>query len=127
LQESVLSQAAFVCVLGLFGLHLLIALVLSFPSFGAFAAFFQQPGVHVLAIWCAIFALAIRAVEEGLGVREETERYRDYRSAVEAISKRFDEANTAVEKLRIMEEMERLSYEEMRSFLRHAHAARFVM
>ena len=83
--------------------------------------------VHVAAIWCAIFALAIRALEEGLGVWGETERYRDYRSSVEAIRKRFEEETSPAEKLRIMEEMERLSYEEMCSFLRHAHTTRFVM
>jgi hypothetical protein len=125
--EGFLSQAAFVCVLVLFGIHLLIAIALSVLSSEAFAAFAHQSGVHVAAIWCAIFALAIRAVEEGLGVRDEAERYRDYRSSVESILKRFEQAIAPEEKLRIMEEMERLSYEEMCSFLRNAHVTRFVM
>jgi hypothetical protein len=105
----------------------LIAVALAVPSFRAFGAFIHSPWVHVAAIWCAIFALAIRAMEEGLGVRDEAERYRDYRSSVEAIRERFERATRPEEKLRIMEEMERLAYEEMCSFLRNAHATRFVM
>jgi hypothetical protein len=135
-QEGFLSQAAFVCILVLFSTHLLIAIALSGPSFGAlasspsfkaFAAFAGSQWVHVVAIWCAIFALAIRAMEDGLGAKDETERYRDYRSSLEAIRKRFEQATHPAEKLRIMEEMERLSYEEMCSFLRNAHDTRFVM
>jgi hypothetical protein len=100
---------------------------LSMPSLKVVEAFAHDPRVHVVAIWCAIFALAIRAVEEGFGVRDETERYRDYQSSVEAIRERFDQATEPVEKLRIMVDMERLSYEEMCSFLRNAHDTRFVM
>jgi protein-S-isoprenylcysteine O-methyltransferase Ste14 len=126
-QGESLSQAAFVCVLALFAIHLLIAVALVVPMFETFHAFVHNPWVHVVAIWCAIFALAIRTVEEGFGVRDETERYRDYRSSVEAIRERFDQEIDPAEKLRIMAEMERLSYEEMCSFLRNAHATRFVM
>lgn len=124
---GLLSQAAFVCVLCLFGIHLLIALALSLPAFATLAALAHQPVVHVMAIWCAIMALVIRAAEEGLGVQAETAGYRDYRAAVEAIRKRFAEASEPAEKFRLMEEMERLSYEEMCSFLRHTQATRFVM
>lgn len=126
-QGEILSQIAFVCVLALFTIHLSIAIILSVPSFQAAAAFVHTPWVHIVAIWCAICALAIRAVEEGFGVRDETERYRDYRSSVEAIRERFERETVPAEKLRIMEEMERLVYEEMCSFLRNAHATRFVM
>ncbi len=115
------------CVLGLFGIHLVIALALSFPALASLASFAHKPVVHVTAIWFAIFALAIRAVEEGLGVREEAESYRDYRAALEAIAKRFTQASEPAEKFRLMEETERLSYEEMRRFLRHAQGTRFVM
>jgi hypothetical protein len=127
MQEAILSQAAFVCVLALFAIHLWIAITLSVPWLKAFDAVVHNPWGHVVAIWCAIFALAIRAVEEGLGVRDETERYRDYRSSVDAIRKRFEQATDPAKKLRIMEEMERLSYEEMCSFLRNVYATRCVM
>jgi hypothetical protein len=46
---------------------------------------------------------------------------------VEAIRERFDQAIDPAEKLRIMEDMERLSYEEMCSFLRNTHDTRFIM
>jgi len=124
---EILSQAAFLCVVFLFALHLAIAIGLSIPSWKGVAAFARHPCVHVAALWCAIFALAIRALEEGLGVRDETERYRDYRSSVEVIRERFEQASDPKEKLRIMEEMERMSYDEMCSFLRDAHDTRFVM
>jgi len=127
MQHGLLSQAAFVCILGLFSIHLGIAVALSAPALKAIDIFVHQPWVHVAAIWCAIGALAIRALEEGLGVRDETERYRDYRSSVEAICERFEQETDPVEKLRIMEDMERLSYEEMCSFLRNAYDTRFVM
>jgi hypothetical protein len=119
-QEEFLFLAAFVCVLLLFVIHLSIAI--------AFAiAVIPSALVHVAAIWCAIFTLAIRAVDEGLGGRDEIERYCDYRASVEAISERFEKETDPVEKLQIMEDMERLSYEEMCSFLRNVHATRFVM
>jgi hypothetical protein len=124
--ERFLSQAAFGCVLVLFALHVVLAVGLSVPTWPV-AAVIHNPLVHVAAIWCAIIALAIRTVEEGLGIRDETERYRDYRSSVEAIRERFEQATDPAEKLRIMEDMERLSYEEMCSFLRNTHATRFVM
>jgi hypothetical protein len=126
-QGEFLSQTAFVCILVLFSIHLFIAFALSVPSSWGFAEFAHKPWLHVVAIWCAILALAIRALEEGLGVRDEAERYRDYRSSVEAIRERFDRVSDPAEKLRIMEDMERLSYEEMCSFLRNAHDTRFVM
>ncbi len=126
-QAAFLSQTAFVCVLLLFVIHLVIAFALAVPSFVAMGSFVNEPLVHVTTIWCAILALAIRAVEEGFGIRNEIERFRDYRSSITAIHERFNRTTDSAEKLRIMEEMERLAFEEMCSFLRDANDTRFVM
>lgn len=126
-QADFLSQTAFICVLALFAIHLVIAMALAAPSLESVSAFAHNPCVHVVTIWCAILALAIRAAEEGLGIRDEIERYRDYRSSIKAIRERFERTTDPAEKLRIMEDMERLSYEEMCSFLRNANDTRFVM
>ena len=46
-QVEILSQAAFICVLTLFAIHLSITGALSVSSFGAFDAFIHNPWVHV--------------------------------------------------------------------------------
>jgi hypothetical protein len=80
-----------------------------------------------LTIWIALSALAARAVEQGLQPEREIERYQQYRSAVRAVLERFEFANSQGEKLRVMSEMERLSFDEMRNFLVTNSASRFVM
>ena len=80
-----------------------------------------------LTIWIALFALAVRAVEQGLQPEREIERYQQYRSAVRAVLDRFELAKSQAEKLRVMSEMERLSFDEMRNFLITSSASRFVM
>jgi len=80
-----------------------------------------------LTIVIALLALAVRAVEQGLQPEREIERYQQYRSAVRAVLERFDLAKSQAEKLRVMSEMERLSYDEMRNFLITNSASRFVM
>jgi hypothetical protein len=78
-------------------------------------------------IWTALIALGARTLEEGLSVSREIERYEDYHAAVSDARDRFDRAKTLEEKLRAMMDMERISFEEMRTFLRTARDASFVL
>lgn len=80
-----------------------------------------------VAIMVAIATLAIRTLEEGLKPEREVERYRHYQFSVLAVRDRFCAASTPREKIQVMEEMERLVFDEMCDFMEtHAHA-RFVM
>jgi hypothetical protein len=81
----------------------------------------------VLVICIAILALAVRALQEGLQPEREIERYRNYRAAVRAIRDRFDQATSCAAKIEVMREMERLSFDEARTFLRSAHEAQFIL
>jgi hypothetical protein len=82
--------------------------------------------LHLLGIWTAILALALRAVEEGLKPRTEVERYRHYQATTGRILERFDAADTRG-KLHAAEALEQAAYDEMIIFLRAHNEARFVM
>jgi hypothetical protein len=75
----------------------------------------------------ALIALGARTLEEGLGLSREIERYEDYRASIFDTRERFDRAGNTDEKLRAMIDMERISFDEMRSFLRTARNASFVL
>lgn len=97
-----------------------------------FASFAGWPGVHsplfhVSVVWSALIALGARTLEEGLTVSRDIERYEDYHATVSDALRRFDDAQTVEDKLRAMIEMERITFDEMRSFLRTAREAAFVL
>jgi len=121
--NAVLYKSGFACVLGVLVLHMVIAVgvPLDLPIV-------QTPWLHVAALWCAISALAIRTLSEGLKPAEEIERYRSYRASIQDIARRFDAPESGpAEKHALMIEMERVSFEEMRAFLRTMNDASFVM
>ena len=70
--------------------------------------------------------LAVRTLEEGLQPAREVERYTRYRSSLMSLLGRFDRATSPKDKLRIMHEVERTSYQEMRQFLKTNYEARYV-
>jgi hypothetical protein len=70
--------------------------------------------------------VALRVLNEGLLLRTEAERYRWYLASVRAIARRFENAY-AIERIRLLRELERLAYQEMRRFLITFKEARFVM
>lgn len=90
-------------------------------------AAFDSETINVVIIWIALAALATRAVEQGLQPEREAERYQQYRSGVRAVLEQFDAAASQDEKIRIMRDMERLAFDEMRNFLITNERARFVM
>ena len=71
--------------------------------------------------------ISIRVVNDGLLLRTETERYEWYLASVRSIAERFDAAADMATKVRLLHEMERLAYQEMRRFLLAFQAAKFVM
>lgn len=82
--------------------------------------------LHIVALWLALVALGARTIEHGLTLSREIERYEDYYASTRDLEKRFEKAS-APERLQIMIEMETLSFDEMRNFLRANRDATFVM
>ncbi len=83
--------------------------------------------LSVISMWIAIVALALHTLADGLRVHAELDRYWEYRASLTHLARRFDAAPSAGERLQVMEELEQISFDEMRGFL-HAHdSARFVM
>jgi hypothetical protein len=70
--------------------------------------------------------MTLRMLEEGLQLRAETERYEWYLAAVALADQRYQGAGTA-QKVELLREMERLSYQELRRFTDGYANARFVM
>jgi hypothetical protein len=127
-QAAVISTVGFICLVLFCAIHagLLTGI------FGAWIGVVDwapiKPGLlNVIIIWLGTVALAVRAVEQGLQPEREFDRYLQYRSALQAIRERFENARSAKEKIRIMREMERLSFDEMRNFLLTHESAHFVM
>ena len=80
-----------------------------------------------------MIGLALRTTQDSLGLDGEIERYRDYHASMKDLLWRFDSANSLPaeaqipSKLLVMEDVERLAFEEFRSFVRAQNAARFVL
>jgi hypothetical protein len=92
-----------------------------------------QPGQNAgalllrwVAVFCAVAALGMRTLEDGLQPKRELERYQNYSDDLQDIADRFERGSRA-EKFRAMIEVEELAYKEMREFLRTANESRFVM
>ena len=81
--------------------------------------------VAIIAI--AVVALAARAFEQGIQPEREIERYQQYRSALRSTLGQFEKAETTLDKIRIMRQMEQLAFEEMRNFLRTHERASFAI
>lgn len=68
----------------------------------------------------------LRVLNEGLQLSSEAERYTWYRAAVSSLKQRFERAPGS-ERLEILRDMERLSYQEMRWFMISFKQAKFIM
>jgi hypothetical protein len=75
----------------------------------------------------AIVALLIRATQQGLQPEREAERYQQYRSALLRVREQFEAAETPMEKLDSMRQVERVSFDEMRNFLISNERVSFVV
>jgi hypothetical protein len=75
----------------------------------------------------AIVGIALRTIQDGLGITKDIERYRDYRGKVRRSLLCFEESIDQHKKLRLMEEMELAVVDELRGFLRTHRNAAFVL
>jgi hypothetical protein len=121
-QAAFFSYTILLCVFAIFIFHFS---ALAISMLGGTAPWLHW--LHVGVIWGAIVGLGVRTLEEGLQPEREIERYQQYRSAIRLIRDKFDNAATPAEKLQVMGDMERISFEEMRNFLRTAREARFII
>ncbi len=106
----------------LFGIDLTAALVMPWQT-----AWFPDMELHIAAICLAVIALAARAIEEGMQVRVEIDRYRNYQNTVWALLRRFESMASRRDKVQVMVEMERVAFLEMKAFLMANREATFVM
>jgi len=91
----------------------------------------EEPHLWLLGLLGAAGALtaavvALRVLDEGLQLRTEAERYRWYLASVRSIRDRFEKADAA-DRIRLLRELERLAYQEMRRFLIAFKEARFIL
>jgi predicted membrane channel-forming protein YqfA (hemolysin III family) len=104
--------------------HLIIATSSVPVSLSALAS---SHALHFGISLLIIGVLVVRALEEGLQPAREIERYTRYRASLVALLGRFDRAGSDADRIRVMHETERLSYAEMRGFLKTHYEARFVL
>jgi hypothetical protein len=136
-QLEILRNVALLFILVIFVSNLALAALLGFgalfgtgsapASAGAQSGILTTTHVHIAIIWLFIGIVAMRTLEEGLQPAREVERYTRYRSSMVSLLRRFDAASDPREKLEIMRDAERASYQEMRSFLRTHNDARYVL
>lgn len=123
-QAAIFSAFGFTCIILVCVIHLGVLAGVFFRS-SIWAH--NSATASMIIIWIAIAALAVRAIQDGLQPEREVERYQQYRSSVRFVLERFDRASSQSEKLQIMQEMERLVFDEMRNFLIAGNRSRFVM
>jgi hypothetical protein len=131
-QVAVLSGISLICILIVFFAHFAISVsyadeVIAFSFLKDWLAVVRSAPVHVLIIWTVIVALAARTFEEGLQPTREVERYLAYKARLTRLLGHFDATPDLAERVRIMMEVERLIYQEMRDFLKTNYEARFVL
>lgn len=126
--RSAFRQAKAIEAVGLAGVFGVLGLYGLVFFGGAFdVEWMSADAVHVLAAWSAIMALAARTFEGGLQPKREIERMRQYRIQLRRANARFRAATTPEAKIAAMQELERLTYQEMAIFLKSSHEAQFVM
>jgi hypothetical protein len=117
--------------------HLCVLLIIAFSLFGWL--FLGHPagsgtemavtGIFSFAIIAlAVVSLCAHAFSQGLQPEREVERYQQYGSALNSILMDFDSADDPLEKIKVMKQMERVAFTEMRNFLiTHHERSSFAM
>ena len=86
-----------------------------------------DPYLAIFTLVIAIVGVALRTLQDGLGISKDIERYRDYRGKILRLRACFEETRDQDRKIRMMEELELAAVDELKGFLRtHQHAA-FVL
>jgi len=83
--------------------------------------------IRLTAIVIALLGAALRTIQDGLAPDKEIERYKDYRGRTFQLLDSFKHTTDIKEHLRLMEELEIASVDEMKGFLRTHYNARFVL
>jgi hypothetical protein len=117
------KSISMICIFLIFVIHFIIAVLLMLNL----DLSLQKPWISVLVVWVAIIALATRALEEGLQPAREVERYTEYRSSLLQLLSQYKQTSDPSDKISIMRETERVSYQEMRGFLKTNEEARFLI
>ncbi len=130
-QLEVLRDVALVFIVVGFVANLTLAALLGFgllpSSWADQNGILTTAHVHLLVIGLFVGVAAMRTLEEGLQPAREVERYTRYRSTMLSLLRSFDKEVDPREKLKIMCDAERASYQEMRSFLKTHYEARYVL
>jgi hypothetical protein len=79
----------------------------------------------VAAVVLAIVGVAVRAWRDGLALGEDRERYQDMRHRLELAVERWDTSKDE-EQFQTAEEVEQVTLEELRGFLRSHARAQFL-
>jgi len=124
-QAQVIVQAILISIVALCVINIGVLWQAFYP--GSIWTAGGADSISVASMWIALAALAARAIEQGLQPEREAERYQQYRSALRAVLDRFDHTQSQAEKIPIMEEMERIAFDELRNFLITNERARFIL
>ena len=118
---------AHVCVLLIIVASFLGRLLLGFQT--GLEAAMAVTGIFAFTIIAlAVVSLCAHAFAQGLQPEREVERYQQYGSSLNSILLDFDATDDPVEKIKIMWQMERTAFVEMRNFLiTHHERSSFAM
>ena len=72
-----------------------------------------------------VLVAMIKAVDQSLSISASAERYKWYLASISDLDSRYSIVQTSAEKIRLLRELERLSYQEMRRFLDSNMKAKF--
>jgi hypothetical protein len=129
-QERVLGGLGAACL----GLALLVSVGIILGHVLAFIAedsllvtVLEHASLNSLAVALAVVAVAIRTVEDGLGIKADVDRYQHYANRMQHLSHEFEHDTSIRNRLRIMTECEQLCFEEMREFMVLHHSATFAL
>jgi hypothetical protein len=121
-KRAVLTGVWIGALVSLIIVHVLIVV----SNMGGWQAW-QPAHLHVAIVWFALLAVGAKTLSEGLTLTREIERYEEYRAIVVGLKQAFQIATNPRTKVRIMMDMERAAFEEMRAFLRSHNDATFIM
>jgi hypothetical protein len=134
-QAELLENVSKASIAWLFLIHITVLLIvlsvcgmaIAGSEFRSEAGSWISTVFSVAIIVIAVVALSARAFQQGLQPEREIERYQQYRSALQSILKEFDDSDMQNQKLMIMRQMERVSFDEMRNFLRTQDRSSFAV
>ena len=141
LQEAMLNSFAWSCLQGAFVCSALIVLCSAFlpgpnPTGSSDGSHVQRPAASmfeygtllpILVLSFTIVGVALRTIQEGLGVTKDIERYRAYRTKVSSLRAWFARTGDAATRHELMKEMEVAVNEELKEFLRTHTETKFVL